>query len=265
MTSIDLDKEIPEDFLTEVAEGNIAGHSLFTVSGRNPDVDTTVADIGVADIIFPWRTVATTVEGISDNVNDTVAGTGARVITITGLDENFNEVIEDLDMNGTSATASTVATFIRVNLTVVKSAGLYSTSLEGSNIGTVVVRPTGGGTRLSNIDGNLIDPGKSQDFKYTVPVGFRAMILSAAANIEGSKLARIVLTTRPDADIIVAPFSSKVSTGFIAGASGLHVLPKEILNVLLPAKTDLWASAIADANNTEVSVVARLLIIKDGF
>lgn len=252
-----------KDFLIEVASNKVEGYSIVSVLGRNQDVDTTITDIGMEDVIFTWLTVATQVEAISDNINDTFLGTGARTITVHGLDANFDPIDEVIEMNGTTVTAITTKSFIRINQTVVETSGTYASTTGGTNLGDITIRPSGGGSTLSFIADVDIDPGVSQDFKYTVPNGHTAIIIGVGANIDSTKTGRLLFNARTDADIIVAPFSPRVSSVHIAGLAGLHSVPQELLNNRLEAKTDLWASAIASANNTEIDISARILLIKD--
>ena len=108
------------DFLIEVAKGNIAKHTLVTILGRNQDVDTSIVDIGMEDENFTWLTSPTAIEAISDDASDTILGSGARTITINGLDANFDTVSEIIEMNGTSVTLSggSPVSFIRINKTL---------------------------------------------------------------------------------------------------------------------------------------------------
>ena len=39
---------------------------------------------------YPWQSSAVTVDVVSDDVNDDVAGTGARTLRIQGLDGSYN-------------------------------------------------------------------------------------------------------------------------------------------------------------------------------
>lgn len=253
-----------KDFLIEVAQGNIPNHSLVVLASRNDDVDTSLVDIGMEDANFIWLTVAVTLEAISDDADDTLAGVGARVITVTGLDANFDILVEDIDMNGTTASSATTGLFIRVNSVVVKEAGTYASTGSGANQGNVIIRVSGGGATQSFISNHLVNNGLSQDFKYTIPNGFSAIVLGILMVVDSTKEAKLIFQVRLDADIIVAPFTSKTTAMIIDGNTGLHNVPKELTGgSLIPAKTDIWGTAIAAANNTEVSARAVLILIQD--
>jgi len=251
------------DFLIEVAKGNVKNHSLITVLGRNKDVDTSIVDIGMLDINFIWPTVATTYVALSNDPTDSILDTGARKILIEGLDSNFDPISEEVEMNGTSESTATTASFIRINKTRVISTGTYATTLLGANNGNIIIGPSGGGSPLSYIANVEIDPGASQDCKYTVPNGYTAIVLGVGANIDSTKTGTLVINLREGADIVTAPFTSKIATVNVAGFAGLHTVPRELLNFKILAKTDIWASAKGGVNNTEIEISLRLLLIKD--
>jgi hypothetical protein len=254
----------PTDFFIEVAKGNVPKHSLIVVLGRNADVDTTIVDMGMLDVNFTWLTVGTTLTAVSTDASDTLLGTGARTIEIDGLEAvTFDPITEIIEMDGTTTTVATTQSFIRINKTKVLTAGAYASTTVGANNGNISIIPSGGGAVQSYIADVEIDPGASQDFKYTVPNGYTAIVVGAGANIDSTKTGTMVFTIRPDADIITAPFSSKVSTINIAGFAGLHTVQRESLNFKLLAKTDMWASGVAGVNNTEMEVSARILLIED--
>ena len=90
-----------------------------------------------------------TVDVVSDDTNDDVAGTGARTLRIQGLDGSYNLVEETVDMDGTT-TVTTTQTFLRVFRMSVETAGS-----SGNNEGTITVTYTGGSDVAATItEGN---------------------------------------------------------------------------------------------------------------
>jgi hypothetical protein len=88
---------------------------------------------------YPLLETATTVRiQAGGDVNDTAAGSGAREITIEGLDQNWNEVTETIATAGASASASTTTTFIRVNRVYVSDCGTFA----GNNTGIIRIEDT---------------------------------------------------------------------------------------------------------------------------
>jgi len=254
--------EITKGYLQEVARGEISGQSLFRMFGRNIDVDTSLIDIGMEDTTFVWPTVAATLEAISSSAADDIAGVGARVITVTGLDANFVEKTEDINMNGTSVTTATTKLFVRVNRVEVKESGTYADTNLGSNTGDITLRVSGGGATLGFISNNPSGVGFNQDFKFTIPTGFNGVVIGASVNLDANKIAKLFIYVRSGADVVVAPFSSKRIVGSTIQEIARD-LPNENLNIPAPEKTDIWGAAIGDSVNTELEVTLTILLIEN--
>ena len=98
----------PTSFNDEVALGRRQGWETFNSFGYNLDVDT-----GSAEIVASWggtfarMASADTLSVVSNDVNDTAAGTGARLILIIGIDENRDAQTEIITMNGTTPVVTT--------------------------------------------------------------------------------------------------------------------------------------------------------------
>jgi hypothetical protein len=111
---------------------------------------------------YPWQSTAVTVDVVSDDANDDVAGTGARTLRIQGLDGSYNLAEETVDMDGTT-TVTTTQTFLRVFRMSVETAGS-----SGNNEGTITVTYTGGSDVAATITaGN----GQTLMAVYTIPAG----------------------------------------------------------------------------------------------
>ena len=82
-----------KDFLIEVGKGNVPGHTVSAVIGRNTAVSSTLTEDvwgGGGNMVLPtaaesWEIVSTG----AGAANDTSAGTGARTVLITTLDDNY--------------------------------------------------------------------------------------------------------------------------------------------------------------------------------
>jgi hypothetical protein len=113
---------IPLDM--SVALGMVKDAFVGDRVGVNTSVGTTTEDVwdysggGQRTLL----TSAETMNIVSTDVNDTSAGTGARTITIVGLDENYNRITENVTLNGTS-NVLTSKSYLRVGRMLVISAG----------------------------------------------------------------------------------------------------------------------------------------------
>ncbi len=144
----------------------------YRILGENDDVDgadlpTTVWNAkavgGPTQITFPSAAAAASV--VSDDANDTSAGTGARSIALFGVDANYDYQTEIVDMNGVTPVLSTTQ-FLFVHLACAIGVGVNTagTNGEATNIGNITV----------SIGGNLIDvivagQGQSQTSAIVVP------------------------------------------------------------------------------------------------
>jgi hypothetical protein len=118
------------------------------------------------------------------NAADTAAGIGARIITVEGLDENWNEASEDITLAGTLVSASTTTTFIRINRVFVKTCGTYG----GSNTGIIRIEDTSATTILAHIPaGN----GITFQAIYAVPAGKTAYITEIKTSVGESNSADV--------------------------------------------------------------------------
>lgn len=126
------------------------------------------SDIWAGATIYPFKTVATTMEVFSTNVNDSSNGTGARTILVSGLDANYNELSESVTLNG--GTVAMVNTYLAINGAFVLSSG----SSSGS-VGEIHIRDSGGGDTRAIIGAVY---GTSRSSIYTVPAGYTLSVHS---------------------------------------------------------------------------------------
>ena len=91
------------DFFAEVGFGAFTGYRRVAALGNNPDISVGVAeDVWSGGGDYPFLTVATSLELLSSNVNDTSAGTGAQTVRVDGLDANYVEISQTVTLNGTT-------------------------------------------------------------------------------------------------------------------------------------------------------------------
>lgn len=124
------------DFFLAVAQGKYPEYSIKNKFGRNPDINGSEESIWNGGGYYTGHnaTAAEIVEVFSSSVNDTSAGTGARTVTVYGLDASGLEQEETLTLNGTTPVDSTL-TFLRSDTVRVRTAGSL-----GHNEGQITVR-----------------------------------------------------------------------------------------------------------------------------
>lgn len=171
----------------------IAAHGFDTEYkyGHNPDIDAG-GDGDVWDgggfYIYPTTTAQATVVSTSDD--DRRGDIGAREVEITGLNVSYHEIIQYVELDGTTPVVVPIH-LRRVNRVRVSRAGLGPP--EGKNVGTITVSHPGP-SKLAQIQ-----PGRGQTLMavYTVPARNAAGIDFERAEIIkwGASLSRAGVTT----------------------------------------------------------------------
>jgi hypothetical protein len=251
------------DFYLDVARGIVTDTDVYHLFGRNPDVGTTLEDIWTVGAMYTWQTNAFTIEAISTDAADTAAGAGARTICVKGLAADWSYQEEILTMNGTSASAASTGSWIRINESVVVDSGTYaSDTITGTQEGDITVRiSSAGATQLELLDS--VKYGHSQTARYSVPLGKTAYVRRIEANVSGSKAANIFFWERKGADVVSAPFTPKVVLVEFDEVVGEELIEFDA-PLRLPEKTDFWMSGnriSGGAGNTVIDTEVEIIII----
>lgn len=230
----------------DMARGGIAGTSVISKFGHNPEVGATAEGIWHTGGAFNFLSAASAVRiKAGGNAADTSDGAGARSVTVLGLDENWEDASETITTAGASASSATTTTSVRVFRAYVSGTGTYG----GANTDTIVIETTGG-TTLASIEAGK---GQTEIACYTVPAGKTGYLVRAAFHIESTKGAQLELIRREGADVVSAPYSSPRLV-FQTDNTTLDVERTFDAPVVLPAKTDVWCQATrAGANDVGVA------------
>ena len=224
----------------ETAKGNIPGHTPLYKFGFNDDVNGTEETIWIAGGLYAFPTDVAILRVTSDNAADTSAGTGARTITIEGLDTNYDEVSVDLTMNGVTA-VDTTQTFTRVNRVFVKTVGT-----SGYNVGTITLVHQGTGTlTVATVAPEM---SQTQQAVYTVPASktlYLDDISFSSAMLLANKRAQVRAITRD--------FGGAFRTRYIEVLQSSQLITKFEYPLALLEKTDILLDAVTDSSNNEIS------------
>ena len=187
-----------EPFNLQVARGQIPGHKLQFKFGHNAAVGATEETIWAEGGLYVYPTSATQMTVSSSSADDAAAGTGARTVNIQGLDADYNEISEDIILNGQTP-VTTVNSYLRINRGTVLTAGT-----GGKNAG--IIR-AGTGTVTSGVPANVflsIDgDGDNQTLMclWTVPAGYTAFMVQTNVSTGNSSntpaLLKTTLVARP--------------------------------------------------------------------
>jgi len=250
-----------QNWLVEVAKGNIPGHALVHKFGRNPAVAASTEEgiLQVSGGQFTFRTSASTFRiAAGGNVADTAAGAGAREVTIQGIDDSLNEVSEAITTAGASASSATTTSFWRVHRAWVSDAGTYT----GNNTGDILIEDSGGAATHIMI---AAGEGQTQYAAFTIPTGKTGYLLSIHGSVGSSKDdTEIRVWTRENFNDVSAGYPAKRLKLNYDGASGFIPYTPLSPELKLNALTDIWVTAVgASAGGSTVSIDFELLLVDD--
>jgi hypothetical protein len=241
-----------EPFELQIARGQVAWHYAQFKFGFNPDVDDSLETVWAEGGLYSYIETATVLKVSSSSTNDTAAGTGARTVTLFGLDANYAEIGETVTLNGQTAVNST-KTYLRINRMVVNTAGS-----GGQNAGVIYA---GTGTVTTGVPANkyaTIAVGDNQTLMalWTVPADHTAYLLKKdvdVATTQNNKYATINLVSRPFGGVFQIKDKSVIHSGALNQTYSIPLKFEE--------KTDLEVRCIGDSSGADIAISASLDII----
>lgn len=222
-------------YLTEIARGNVVGQSIYSMVGRNPNMQAgqleTLWDQGG---LYTYLTADTQLYASSTSASDT-----SVLIAVFGLDDNYAEVTRFVTLNGQTQVALDDLMF-RVHSALVAGAT--------EPLGDVYIAETDtltGGVpdTTSKIKAKIIQGfNATQMALFTVPAG-------KTAYAEGQ-----LLSVGKGSSLKIRPLLKPFGGVFIAG-SEYEVYQETVQNIRLPGiqaaeKYDIEYRGIADNNGT---------------
>lgn len=218
-----------------IAAGEVTGysdvHKFGLVEGSAGTTWTTVwsAADTIETNLYPWDITAGTLSVVSSSGDDTDGGAGTHIITVYGLDTNYNEVSETFTMSGTTETAEGVVVFHRVYRAKVSSGS--------TNVGTIDV--FNGTALVAQIAPEM---GQTQMCVYTIPAGKTGYLTRLGASSSKNEATIVSLFQRPH----LKTFQ------LTASAMALHQNSQTIdfdVPLVFPEKTDLDLRQVGAVNN----------------
>jgi hypothetical protein len=237
-------RTIATPFEFEIARRNVEGFSDINKFAR-ATVGASEISIWDGNTAYPWITTASKLKISSDDAADTATtGTGAWTVIVYGLDANYNEINEVLEMNGTTE-VETENTYIRVYRMFVLTAGT-----GGGAAGTISLKQSTT-TVAKIVNGN----NQTLMGVYTIPAGKTGYFLygkasaSAGKSIDGKVYVRF-----PDTVFAIKHTYEILETTYEF---------KPVVPIVLPAKSDIDFRAISSAAGAIVSVAFGIILVDD--
>ena len=239
---IDL-SEKARNFFIEATKGNIQGQSTDNKFGENLNVGTSEEDIQSQGGTLIFLQEAEIINFSSTSGNDDIAGANARSIKIFGLDQNFTEINEIVNLSGTTSVNS-IKKYIRIQRVKVNEVGTYGGVNTGTIQGTAFIS---GGVQIEI----PATESQSQTTHYTVPAGKNLIMTSFRITMDTGKVVDVFINVRENADKNITEI---MPIRVIRNFRGLDT-PLERINFgnnKFEEKTDIWITALVSIGTAEV-------------
>lgn len=237
-----------EEFYLQLARGHIANHSHIHKFGCVPEmsVNTTGSVWDVNNTLYPWTALDTPA---IVNVNRANSSDNGLVVTVQGLDPDWDEQSENITITGANQLGSKL--FRRVNRAFISSL------TAATNIGNINIQAgESGGTTVARITAG---EGQTLMAVYTIPAGKHGYLLhgtascQAGADATGRMLARFNTTDKV----------FRIGHTFeVSGAGGQYDYTFGI-PLYLPEKTDIDVRASVRTNKARVTAAFDVILIDD--
>lgn len=245
-----IEKEGTGDYSINVSKGSVLDTFQVNKFGRNTDIDIGTEDIwGIGGTFVP-PTSAGVVNFVSSSAADTAVGTGARTISVNGLNSEYNEVTETITLLG-AANVPTVNSYFIVHRIIVLTAGT-----GGTNAGTITGTSTGGGTPV--MISVTIGKGQSQFCIYQVPRGYTAYLEKFQGSVNGGALLDLELFAKPSGGVYNLKGTLLLNT-----TASSYVVKQYDTPMKFTEMTTVKLTGTASANNTDVAGNFDMIVIKN--
>ena len=242
-----------EPFELQVSRGQISGHYRLHKFGFNPLIQDAEETIWSEGGVYYHPYSASQMKVISTSDDDTAnEGDGARTIEVFGLDSDYNQISEEVVLDGTSA-VTTSKSFLRVNRAFVKTAGDNEVASGIIRIGTGIITNNAPGSVYARIDP---EDGQTLMCVWTVPAGYTAYLLQkdvACLTEANNKFGTIRLVSRQSGGVFRTHDKFALQND--------HTEITYSLPIPFSEKTDIEVRAVGSSSNSALHVSATLDII----
>lgn len=260
-----LSRAIQNDFFLDISRGKMAGFTNIFKYGRNPDVgilEEVIWDNG-GDYTFLEQAEFMSVVSTSDEDRYTT-GLGAHLLKIIGLDSEWNEISEIIQLNGTIPVITTKQ-FLRVfrSYVVCGSEQSISPTITPANRGDITITSQTSLVLQAKI---LTGNGQTLMAVYTVPADRTAYITNAMISIGQGKQAVFKLKVKENQPLeegvpINCVFRTQVVLEIYENAVPIPINTRQRI---LP-KTDIVITGqLSSTPNVQISTFFELILVREG-
>ena len=244
-----------EPFELQVARGQITGHKTLFKFGNNPDCNGSLETVWSHGGLYVYPSSASVMLVSSSSANDTALGTGARTISVQGLDANYNEISEIVVLNGQNQVTTTLS-YLRVFRSFVITAGSGNTAA-----GTIYI---GVGAATLGVPSTIyaeIAVGENQTTMglWTVPAGYTAYMNRGSFSAASNNAAQYVL-----GKFVVRPFGGVFRNAADVTANSNVIQYDFETPLVISEKSDIEARVIAlSGTNFYITASFEIIYIKN--
>jgi hypothetical protein len=248
-----------------LAIGNMYQAHVHHQFGRNTAIGTSyepVSDIGVYRTPQPAAAVQLRIKA-GGNAADTANGSGARSVKLWGLNASGDEITEIIATAGTSASASTTNSFIRLYLAEVYESGTYGTQTSGSHAGNITIERSTGGEDWAQIQLNGFPSGSTSIGSLTIPRNHVGLLMSMNINVElsGTRTTDIIVLTREGILQSAAPYKPIKKIQELIGIESSVTIQFDV-PIKFPELTDMGVMAKVSNVTGAVSVDMEVIFLE---
>ena len=235
------------DLKQMVASGYSADHTFNHKFGAAPSlsINTSGTIWDVPDTLYPW-TALDTPAVVNVERND-AADTGL-IVTVIGLDADWNVQTEDITITGADQVGTKL--WRRVNRAYVSS----GTAVV--NVGNIDIEAgAAGGTTVARITANL---GQTLMCVYTIPAGYIGYLYQGTMTVQANADATGYMFVRRNGEGV----TFRVGHTFeVAGGSPYNY--KFSFPPAIPEKSDIDVRALVRSNNARVTATFDILLVEN--
>jgi len=233
--------EVPAEWTAALGRDGLESVNKF---GFQPAIATASIAIWDQAAAYNYIASATVLKITSADANDAAAGTGARTVTLYGLDGRYDQVNETVTLTGQTI-VSTTQTFLRVFRIVVNTAGS-----GGVNAGIIYAFT---GTETAGVPDDLtlsyaqITAGENQTLMavYTVPNDKKALFRSIFIAGEATQVVTARVVARPLGGVFNTKDKFLIESG--------NTIIQHPVPVLFDEKTDIELRGVVSASTTPMA------------
>lgn len=232
----------------------IFGHCILQAGVLSPIIYGNVYRTPQANAATPLRIKA------GGNAADTVAGSGARQIKLTGLNSLGEMIEETINTAGASASAPTAQSFLRLLEASVVGSGTYGTQTTGSHVGAIVIEAAAGEADWGTIGLNGFPAAQAQIGVYTVPKGKTAYMTQSILQAESAKLTSFLLFKRERILDLAPPYAPILEMQYFPQVSG-SIVAELNYPLAFPELTDFGFMGIVAGQTANVSSAMEIILV----